>query len=149
MQYLQQVDQKATETLPYYSDISKIAVQKYQETLTCLDQVYSNSNKKVNHIKKTSSQVRNDVVWVLNQTADDVLDLIETRLSIEPPSTKQNSKAQRLVRIYNLLKEQHLLPYVQKMMEMNEKVIMKGKTIHQKNILPLLNRVKATIEVSR
>jgi len=149
MQFVQKVDRKCSQTLPCYSSLSQMALQKYQQGLVCLDEVYATSNKKARTIQKASSQFRNDIVWVLAQTAEDVLDLIETRLSLEPSSTKESSKAQRLVRLYNLLKEQHLLPYVQKMMEMNENLIMKGKNIHQKNILPLLMRVKATIEVSR
>lgn len=51
--------------------------------------------------------------------------------------------------MYDLLREEHIMPYLQKLVELDGKFVKRGKVFQQEYLLPLYIRVKATIEVSR
>jgi hypothetical protein len=91
MEFVQKVDQKCAETLPYYSNVSKMAVQKYQQGLTCYDHLRKNANSQVDTVQKTSKQIKNDFIWFLSQNAESLIELFETRLSIDPASTTEKA----------------------------------------------------------
>lgn len=86
---------------------------------------------------------------MLSQVADDFIELIEVKLSIDSQKEKAKTKAQRLQRIYNSFKKRGLLPYFQYFVQMNENLMAQGKEYQKQYLRPLLFKVKATVEVSR
>ena len=86
---------------------------------------------------------------MLSQVADDLIELIEIRLSIDPQTNHPKGKVQRLQRIYNSFKKRGLLPYLQYFVQMNENLMAQGKEYHQEYVKPLLLRIRASVEVSR
>lgn len=89
MEYVKIIDKRCAETLPYYNDLSKYTVQKYQEGVTCVDNIYTCSNNKVKQVTKMSKQFRSDIVWILSQAADDIIELLEAKFAL---STKVKGK---------------------------------------------------------
>ena len=83
MQLALTVNKKCTETLPYYSDLSQFTSHKVQEGSEYLNQLYLASANQVNKVTETSKQVKNDLTWMLSHVTDDLIELIEAKLSID------------------------------------------------------------------
>ena len=69
MEFVQLIDKRCAETLPYYTDLTQFTSHKYKQGLTCVDHLYASSSNKVKTISKVSKQFRSDVLVILSQTA--------------------------------------------------------------------------------
>lgn len=74
---------------------------------------------------------------------------MEKKLVIDCTKTKEKGKIRRLQRIYSQLKEHRLLPYVKKVIEFEESLMARGRSYHQRYLVPLFVTLKATLLVSR
>jgi|JI9StandDraft_1071089.scaffolds.fasta_scaffold318382_1 hypothetical protein len=149
MQIAQEINKKCSETLPYYKDLSDFTVQTCTQSLNRLNNLYGQSRAQLNKVSKTSKQLRKDATWMFYQATDDLLELIEKKFEIDTSASKEKDKLKRLQRIYSQLKEKKLLPYIQKLVEYNETLMTKGRTYHNKYVVPIYITLKATILVSR
>lgn len=73
MQLAHQINQKCSETLPYYAEVSTYTAEAYQHQLDRLNSLYLTSKDKVLKVSKASKQLRKDLLWMFSQAADDIL----------------------------------------------------------------------------
>jgi len=101
--------------LPYYSAVAEFTTRQYNQSLQSLGNLYTSSANRVNGVRKVSKLLKKDVVYMLSQTADELIGLMEKNFKVESTSTKERVKMKRLLRIVNHLKSQHLMPYIHKL----------------------------------
>lgn len=149
MQLVQDINRKCEETLPLYSNLSNFTVQQYKRTVGTLDHLYQESKNTVIKAEKTTIQLRNDIIWMLSQAANDLLDLTEKKLDVDTTAVKERNKVKRLQRIYAHIRKQGLEQYLRQVIELNQFLVGKARDYNERYVIPKFVTMKATILVSR
>lgn len=149
MEVVTQIDQRLASCIPLYSDASAFAQSQYQKTLSTLNNVYTTSEARVNSARKTAKGFQKQALQLCSQSADDLLDYLEDKLTIDHEELSPKDKLERVVKILNHLKEELFLAPVHRLAQLNGVLIEKGRTLSAHYLLPLFVTFKATVLVSR
>lgn len=82
MQVVSQIDEKLAQVVPLYSEASNFAQNQYKKTLEALNNIYTTSEARVIKVQKTTKGLKNQAFELCSQSADDLLDYVEDKLTI-------------------------------------------------------------------
>lgn len=85
MKVVSQIDQSLAHFIPFYSQASNYAQNRYQTTVATLNNIYTTSEARVKNVQKTTKGLKNQALLLCSQSADDLLDYIEEKLTIDSP----------------------------------------------------------------
>jgi hypothetical protein len=105
MQVITQIDHRLSSCIPLYSDASTYAQKQYQKTLTTLNNIYTTSEARVKTVKKTTKGLKNQAFQLCSQSADDLLEFIEDKLTIDNEELTEKDRRLRVIKILNHLKK--------------------------------------------
>lgn len=149
MEVVSQIDERLAQIVPLYSEASIFAQAQYHKTLSTLNNIYTTSEARVRTVTNATKGFKNQAMVLCSQSADDLLDYIEDKLTIEGDDLLQKDKVKRVVKILNHLKEEIVCNPIQHVSQLSDSLIKKGKALGQEYILPLFITFKATVLVSR
>jgi hypothetical protein len=149
MEVITQIDQRLASCIPLYSDASAFAQTQYQKTLSSLNNVYTTSEARVNSVRKATKGFKRQALQLCSQSADDLLDYLEDKLTIDWEEMSPKDKRERVVKILNHLKHELIDAPIHRVTQFNDSIIERGRTLSAHYILPLFITFKATVLVSR
>lgn len=83
MKVVGQIDGILANTLPLYAGLSKYAQDKCKTSLDTLNNIYNTSETKVLKVTKNQKGLKNQVIALCSESADDLLDLVEDSLTMK------------------------------------------------------------------
>lgn len=149
MQVVAQIDQQLTNYLPYYPQVLTFAQQQLHSTLDTLNNIYTTSEARVNSVKKSTQGLKNRAVELCSRSADDLLDYVEEKLTMESEAMSVKDKRQRVLKILGHLRQELFTLPLHRVAELNGAIIQKGRALTAHYLLPLFITFKATVLVSR
>lgn len=83
MQVVTEIDQLLGNTLPFYAGASNYAKSQYKNTVSTLNNIYTTSEGRVEKAKKATKGLKNQAVLICTQSADELLDYVEDKLTMK------------------------------------------------------------------
>lgn len=104
-------------------------MNKYKQTLDSLNTIYTSSQEKVEKVKKTTKGYKNQAIFICNQSADDLLDYLEDKLTVDVGELTEKDKIKRVKKIFTHLKKETILSPISKATQFNNTLVQKGKDL--------------------
>lgn len=149
MQVVAQIDQNLTTYLPYYPQVITFAQDQLHNTLQTLNNFYTTSEARVNSVRKSTRGLTNRATELCSHSADDLLDYVEEKLTMESEGMSVKDKRQRVVKILDHLRQELFTLPLHKVAKINRALIQKGRALTVNYLLPFFITFKATVLVSR
>lgn len=92
MQKLVDLNKEIKEIVPAYDYVSDYASQKYKTSVETVSRIYEVSNEKIDTARKTTEKLKKDVTCLLNQSAAEILAILEEKLGLPVEEKSKSDK---------------------------------------------------------
>jgi hypothetical protein len=82
-----------------------------------LSKLYQGSSERISKARKVSNRFTKQASWLLSESAEELIDLIEYKLKIVNDDTSEHDKTARILKILSQLKETYLVSNLKKAIE--------------------------------